>query len=319
MRGDRVAFLSKLGADKPRPSLPLADDGRAAPAAIRAITDRRVMRSVDQGPPLRVRLGFRKVGRIAFNSHLDLVRHFPRMFRRIELPLYFSEGFHPAPQMTFSPALSLGISSLGEYIDVKLRGRDLEDGRLDSLMADLNAVAFEGIEFFGMEKLGPNDPALSRVIDEAQYVAGIPRATLPSLGVADEAELRARIEARLAEDKLVVRRTVKGIGKNVDVKNTLATLVLGEGGDALAAAGIEGDLVPLRLGIRIAQAGTAKSSEVLQAIFERDEVFARLVRTGLFARRGEALHTPLELEAIRLARSEARSESRAEAESGVAS
>ncbi len=332
MRAARVERLVALGATKPRRAADVEDAGAAsaerpddaealvprdaiAPAAFRAVTDRRVMRKVDQGAPMRVRLAFKKVGRVAFNSHLDLVRHFPRMFRRVELPLYFSEGFHPAPQMSFAPALSLGIASLGEYIDVKLRGRDVAPGRLEALLPDLNAIAIEGIEFTDLRVLGPTDPALTRVIDEAEYVAGIPRSTLPELGVADEDALRALAARRLAEEKLVVRRTIKGIGKNVDVKRTLVGLEVDSGHEALAAAGIAGDLLPLRFSVRIEQAGTAKSSEVLMALFDRPEVHARLVRTGLFARRGAARHTPLELDAIRAARAEARAETREEAAS----
>jgi radical SAM family uncharacterized protein/radical SAM-linked protein len=315
MRSRRIDHLEQLGAESPRLRLPLVEEAAegvvleeaaaASPAAeVKRITDRRVMRKVDQGPPLRIRLGFHKVGRIAFNSHLDLVKHFPRMFRRVGLPLYFSEGFRPAPQMSFAPALSLGVASLGEYIDVKVRGRELAPGRIDTLLDELNEVAFEGIEFFGLAALGPHDPALTRVIDEAEYVAGVPRAALADLGVADEAALYARIEARMAEEKLLVRRDYKGIGKNVDVKHTLLALEAGQGGDVLARAGIAGDLLPLRYSVRIDPKGTAKSTEVLSAIFERDTVPARIVRAGLFARRGERRHAPLEVEALRTSRTE---------------
>jgi radical SAM family uncharacterized protein/radical SAM-linked protein len=300
MRERRVGFLDALGADAPKVRLPLAEE--PAPAELKPIVDRRVMRKIDQGPPLRLRLGFRKVGRIAFNSHLDLVKHFPRMFRRVGLPLYFSEGFRPAPQMTFTPALSLGVASLGEYVDVKVRGRELPPERLGDLLAELNEVALEGIEFFGLAALGPHDPALSRVVDEAEYVAGVPRAALRELGVADEAALAARIEARLGEERLLVRRDIKGIGKHVDVKQTLLALEAHRGAEALEAAGIAGDLLALRFSVRIDPKGTAKSSEVLEALFERDAVPARVVRTGLFARRGDARHAPLALEALRAAR-----------------
>src|SRR6185295_3727792 len=115
------------------------------------------------GEPLRVRLGFEKLGRAAFASHLDLVRLLPRMLRRAGLPLFYTEGFHPKPDMVFAPALSLGIASLAEYVDVKLRaGTQIAD-----LAERLASVSVDGLRFTGAHALGPNDAGLSKVIDEA--------------------------------------------------------------------------------------------------------------------------------------------------------
>jgi hypothetical protein len=274
------------------------------------------MRTIDQGPKLGLRLGFRKLGRVAFNSHLDLVKHLPRIFRRVGLPLYFSEGYRPTPQMSFSPALALGVSSLGEYLDLKLRARDVERRAgatpaaridplgLDALLEALNDASLEGLEFFGLRVLGPHDEPLGRVLDEAEYVAGVPRTVLAELGLSDEAALAARIDAKLGEPRLVVRRTSQGIGRDVDVKKSLLALAPDRGYEALAAAGLTGDLVPLSFALRLDPAGTAKGTEVLSALFDRDDVPARLVRTGLFARRHALRLSPLDLEALRAPRAE---------------
>ena len=74
----------------------------------------------DQGKPVRVRIAYTKLGRAAFRGHLDLVRLLPRIFRRLDLPMFYSQGFHPKPDMTFGPALPLGVASHTEYLDVKL-------------------------------------------------------------------------------------------------------------------------------------------------------------------------------------------------------
>ena len=53
-----------------------------------------------------------------FISHLDLIRAFERALRRASLPVAYTQGFNPRPKMSFSPALSVGITSNSEYMDV---------------------------------------------------------------------------------------------------------------------------------------------------------------------------------------------------------
>ena len=298
MRSDRLVKLDALGAKRPRAAAPAAPEDARAPAPF---TDRRPMRDRDQGPPRRVRLGFTKLGRIAFSAHLDLVRLFPRMFRRLELPLRYSEGYHPKPRMTFTPALSLGVSSLGEYLDLDLRARDFPEAMAQTLAERLNEVAFEGVHFFGAAALGPHDPRISRVVDEAEYVAGVPRSTLREYGLDGEGALRDRVDARRLAGGLRAYRSIKGIKKKVDVSGVLLDAQVGEGAGDLARAGLGGDLIPVRLVVAFGRKGSAKVSEVLGALLDADVVYARYVRAGLYARRAGERIAPLDLDAHRRA------------------
>lgn len=72
-----------------------------------------------QSKTVTVRIGFYKVGRLQFISHLDLQRAMKRMFLRSGLPIWFSEGFNPHPKMVFSTPLSIGVESECEFADVK--------------------------------------------------------------------------------------------------------------------------------------------------------------------------------------------------------
>ncbi len=74
-----------------------------------------------QSGTLTVRLGFYKVGKLQFISHLDLQRFMKRAFVRSGLPIWFSEGFNPHPKMVFSTPLSIGIQSLCEFADTKMK------------------------------------------------------------------------------------------------------------------------------------------------------------------------------------------------------
>ncbi|HKP59625.1 MAG TPA: TIGR03960 family B12-binding radical SAM protein [Polyangiales bacterium] len=308
MRSERADFLVKLGA-KHAPVAPhvqttqttetteAAQPEEAAQPSPRRARPRPPERP-DQGQALRVRLGYRKLGRAAFSSHLDLVRLLPRLFRRLQLPVYYSLGFHSKPVLVFGPALSLGVASLAEYVDLKLAARDDVDWQ--ALPARLSEAALDGLDFFAARRLGDRDPKLSQLIHEAGYVAGIPRAALAELGFADELQLAATVAER-SRGELRTRRVIDGVGKWVDVHRYLAQVAVGEGAELLASAGVVGDLIPIQFRLAITEQGSAKASEVLETLLDRREVPARIVRTGLGWRTPADSGTPLELERYRSA------------------
>ncbi|HEX4352662.1 MAG TPA: TIGR03936 family radical SAM-associated protein, partial [Polyangiales bacterium] len=294
MRTERAEFLSKLDAFVPmvtnsEPLVELTPKKHRPAPPVRP----------DQGAAIRVRLGYCKLGRAAYSSHLDLVRMLPRLFRRLELPVFYSLGFHSKPVMLFGPALSLGVASLGEYVDIKLTAD--ADTNWDELPARLSEASIDGLEFFGARLLTNDDAKLSHTIQEATYVAALPRTSLDRLGLTDEAALRDRIDER-RRGELRTKRTIEGIGKWVDVKRYLVDTNVGAGSELLDAAGIAGDLLPITIQLRITDSGGAKASEALETLLGESDVPARLVRACLLWRDGDETGTPLELERIRSVR-----------------
>lgn len=320
MREERLVRLRVLGAEERRvPVAATADTSADADSAEETGTRdgsptpyvQVPHTRASQGDRMRLRLSFRKTGRFAFQGHLDLVRLFPRMFRQLDMPLYYTEGFHPRPEMAFSPALSLGIPSLGEFLDLKLRAGAVSEEGVDALLERLNGVAFEGVRFTGACVLGPNDPALGRILEEAEWVAAIPRAALTALGFDSEAALFERIQTQAARASLSVTRRVKGIGRFIDVGGILRDVAPGVGQDALDAAGLVGDLIPVRFVTWMRPEGSAKPTEVMAALLgleNIDDLPIRFVRSGLFGVRDGQRHTPMELAAFRNAPSRSRRE-----------
>jgi radical SAM-linked protein len=68
----------------------------------------------------RWRIRFHKDGDLRWISHRDLARLWERMFRRAELPLAMSEGFHPKARISFPSALSLGVAGTDEVLEAEL-------------------------------------------------------------------------------------------------------------------------------------------------------------------------------------------------------
>jgi hypothetical protein len=109
MRTERIEFLAKMGAVR-RPDRPLPIVTGDPPPRPKA---RRVPAQRPPGStPLRYRFRFEKIGPMALLGHLDLVhagKHCQR--RRRAVAIDDAQGFHPRPDLGFSPALSLGVSS----------------------------------------------------------------------------------------------------------------------------------------------------------------------------------------------------------------
>ena len=194
MKGERLFYLRRMNAWGGAPALtedpqgvpnPSRDESRRAKLAGIAtrlkpsIVPRKPRPPQDptrppprslQGKPHGYRVRYTKLGRVVYLGHLDLVRHLPRIFRRAGLEIYYSVGFHPKPELSFGPALGLGIPSLGEILDVKL----VDDLPPDEVVRRLSRVSLDGIDILEVARVLDNDRALGRVITESETIAQLP-------------------------------------------------------------------------------------------------------------------------------------------------
>ncbi|MDL2205956.1 TIGR03936 family radical SAM-associated protein [Eubacteriales bacterium OttesenSCG-928-N13] len=76
---------------------------------------------------MRILFEFEKHARLRFISHLDLQRFMQMALRRTNLPVAYSQGFNPHPQMNFASALAMGWTSDCEILDVKMAEDITED------------------------------------------------------------------------------------------------------------------------------------------------------------------------------------------------
>jgi radical SAM family uncharacterized protein/radical SAM-linked protein len=297
MRSERLVHLRKLGAhERPLPLAAPAGESDGTPVPAPAPTPRRKMRpealrpARPGGAPQRLRLRFEKVGPAALLGHLDLARELPRALRRAGMRLRYSEGFHPKPDLSFGPALSLGVASLDEYVDVKL----IDPPSPEELVARLAEATAGGLRFVAAKPLSADDPAVSSVVSGARYVIALADDVVLAEG--GPAALAERITALLARDEAKLRRDVGGVGKIVDVRRFVLALELGNANARreLAAAGIVGRVTALEATLAIGQSGSAKVSEVVEVLFGR-ALPHLAVRAALFAGTG----TPFDLELFR--------------------
>jgi radical SAM-linked protein len=238
---------------------------------------------------------------MAYLSHLDLIRALPRSFRRIDVPLFYTSGFHPKPDMTFSPALSLGVASLAEILDVKLT----VDVDPMALATELTRVSPEGLVWKAGVRLGAADSGISKTIDGARYAIGIPRRALDAIG--GETRLSAEVARVLAAPEVrLVRRFERGLAKAIDAKKFLRALSPLDPRAAafLDDARVAGDLVPLLVDVTITGEGGVKVAEVMEALFGKNAdgdvaIPYHAVRAELGLWNAGSIVSPIELETLR--------------------
>jgi len=285
MKDERKDYLVQLGARELAPVREVVV--AAADAPPKKVKRYTPAPQFTQGEGTRYRLRFTKLGRMAFISHLDSTRLLQRLFRRADVEVLYSLGFHPKPSMTFSPALGLGIPSLGELVDVKVDA-DLD---ADELVRRLAEVSPEGMVVIGGRKLGANALALPRVIQAADWLFA-PAAD----GMRMDRERLGRVaDAFLARPSTLVARASHGdhAARTIDARPYVVSLTPAddEAAARLALAlewGDPGAPPPPMLIARVLAGGdgSVRPSELATALgFVRAEV-ARLGLVGLDASGG---------------------------------
>jgi radical SAM-linked protein len=133
------------------------------------------------------------------------------------IPVRFSAGFHPAPQISFPDALPTGVESDAEIIDLRLRRAFASE----ALAAALNAELPEGFAVLEAWQVPWKTPAPGTSIVETVY-----RVPLPD---ASPADLDRRLADFLAADRVAVQRTRKNREETVDLREGVRDLRLEQG------------------------------------------------------------------------------------------
>ena len=210
-------------------------------------------------PSRRFRLRYTKLGRSMYLGHLDTLRVLARLFRRAEIEVAYTRGFSPKPNMEYAPALSLGVASLAELVDVSVESEiDAE-----ALSTRLQQVAPDGISITGVwEILAPSKKTrLGRLIKAYDLLIG---------PAADGIEMdRARVEGLVERFMALGTAEVLRKGRPHDVRPLVTELNLVDDEPAAQLATTldwkpEGALIRAR--VRLTAEGSAKPIEVARAI-----------------------------------------------------
>jgi radical SAM-linked protein len=160
---------------------------------------------------MRIRITFSKQGALRYTGHLDLHKLWERAARRAELPLAYSQGFHPQPKMNIAAALPLGFSSRCEVLDMRLE-RDIS---LEGLQEKLQETLPTGIQVSAIESVDERAPALQIQVLSAEYEVTSTEAGFGS-------DMKRKIDSVMESESIIRERR----GKTYDLRPLIEELKL---------------------------------------------------------------------------------------------
>jgi len=160
-----------------------------------------------------VRLKFRKEGPIRFIGHLDLMRTFQKLFVRANIPVAYSEGYNPHQIFSFAAALAVGVSSQGEYMDLRLA----EEMSLSSLIDQMNTYAPMGIHIEAGIIICKKEPKAMAALRAADYTITLLEPTITA---------HTLKQLMAMEEVLIKKKTKKGKMNDFDLRPGILHLSL---------------------------------------------------------------------------------------------
>ena len=216
-----------------------------------------------EAPPVQrliLRTGI--LGGARYLSHLETMNAWLRTLRRAEVPLVYSQGFHPHPKVAFSSARPVAEASLGEYMDITLNERI----DTDELLERLQETVPEGFRVYGVTEVDLKAPSLMSAVDGMDYVVivdGPPERWEPA------------VSGLLVRDQVIVERRTKRKARRrgppmreVDIRPNIVSV-------GVEPAGEEHSLI--RVELRTIDTRGAKIREVLD-VMGADFTDAQVVR-----------------------------------------
>lgn len=187
----------------------------------------------------RVRLRYRKGELLRYLGHHDMVTLLERLFRRAELPINQSLGFHPKPRISIPIALALGVVGEEEVVELEL-GRPIGAA---ALLDRLNQETAPGLEWRSAEELDFHD---RQSVCRLEYRVSLPETV-------DRPALLRRIEEFARASRWPVERALPGKPvKEIDLRAFVAE------------ARVEGDQLHVACAVR--DGATARPEEILKAL-----------------------------------------------------
>jgi radical SAM-linked protein len=222
---------------------------------------------------MRIQITFAKLGALRYTGHLDLHKLWERAARRAELPLAYSQGFHPQPKMNLAAALPLGFSSRCEVLDMRLE----HEIALEGLREKLQQTLPTGIRVAEVKSVAESEPALQTRVVSAQYEVSLSGTSSTSLRE-NGPELKRKIESVLETESIIRTRR----GKEYDLRPLIEELKVLET-DGLPSGQEQAPPFQIFMQLAAREGATGRPEEVLDVLgiaFEE----TRIERTHLIFR-----------------------------------
>lgn len=207
-----------------------------------------------------VRVWFNKVGSAKYISHLDLTRCMARALKLSQLPVWYTEGFNPHIYMTFAMPLSLGVSGLREFMDIRLME-----------YVDLTEAA----QILGKQL--PDDISILKMSEPELGFDSIAFAEYEICLETNEPEVLANMLGEImAQDTVIVMKHSKKGDKEFDIKPHFTLL----------DKQIDSEVLKIKLRTSCSQDGSVNPALLLDALklYKNMEPYTEITRTRLLTK-----------------------------------
>lgn len=234
-----------------------------------------------KGSALKVRylIKFTKGSEVKFVSHLDIMRTIQRTFKRAALPVDYSKGFNPHMKLSIAQPLSVGMYSLGDYLDIEFK----EAVDINEIERKFNENSTKNIKLLKVveikepyDKDGRKIPQAMAAIDGASYKINIKYLNTDTLN----SELNNMLQIKAWN---ILKKTKSG-EKEVDIKPMVKNLKLS----------VEGDYLKLEAELSCGSRENLSAELLAQYIKQNtkavdEEAFTEIVRTEMYGIKNKKL------------------------------
>lgn len=224
---------------------------------------------------MRLIVKYERLEDVRFISQLDILRTLHRALRRADIPVAYSEGFNPQPKVSFGFALSVGLISYGEYMDIHLTC----DISPEFFISSMNSVMPKGIVLKDAASAGDKTPKMGKMIDCAEF---------ETVFECENADFMAnKINGFFSRDSIVIERHTKKGTSQTDIKNYIYFY---------QTEIIDGTHVKLTTIQALSEEMSVRIDDVVSAItsFADENIISNSVKSDTLLRYGDKFITPVE-------------------------
>ncbi|MGM0471758.1 MAG: TIGR03936 family radical SAM-associated protein [Bacillota bacterium] len=232
---------------------------------------------------MKIRTEFTKGDNLKFISHLDLMNTITRALRRARIPVQFSQGYNPRPNISFGSALAVGITSSSEYMDFELA----EELSVNEFQERLNNELPKGIKIISAAEISDQAKSLMAKINAAHY-----QINLDLTKAASAATVKEWLADFLAtEEIMIVRQRRNKSDREFNLRPMVFELELVES---------KQDSIVIEALIQTGSSGNLRVEELVRALQQRYPIseefnLTAVHRLGLYVKEDTKLKTPIEI------------------------
>jgi radical SAM family uncharacterized protein/radical SAM-linked protein len=223
----------------------------------------------------KYRIEFSKLGPITFISHLDLQKVMTRVFKRAGMETLHSEGYNIRPLLSFGPALTLGISSLTEYFDVRV---PVEWTDFPEMMKQLQTHSEPGIIFKDIFAITSKTPSIQDSAKSFTYF----------IPVKTNDVITKVVEELKSQDQIIIQSYSKKDEKllDKDIRPMILDITSGDLKLGETIMDIIDEVSPCRMpGIyitaQVKQGASIRPSEIIEVLTSRGLDVERPIKVGI--------------------------------------